>query len=147
MILVTTFPRSTTPRQRMCSQRQIVSRQPTLLPTDTTYTPQPPHRPRLSLFVFFPLPLIQCPLACGREDSSTALSITTLLRELTRKGMIVVCSIHQPRSSIFSVFDKVLFLNKGKTVYYGEQCSAVNYFTGLGGYYSSRAIFIFSWVV
>eukprot|EP00904_Undaria_pinnatifida_P003909 jgi/Undpi1/13519/HiC_scaffold_8.g03178.m1 len=65
-------------------------------------------------------------------DSSTALTIITLLNELTRKGMIVVCSIHQPRSNIFSEFHKVLLLNKGKTVYYGGRSSIVKYFGSLG---------------
>ncbi|CAM9433449.1 unnamed protein product [Ascophyllum nodosum] len=46
--------------------------------------------------------------------------------------MIVVCSIHQPRSNIFSLFDKVLLLNKGKTVYYGARGSIVKYFETLG---------------
>lgn len=55
-----------------------------------------------------------------------------MLRTLTRKGMIVVCSIHQPRSNIFSEFDKVLLLNKGKTVYYGARSSIVTYFQALG---------------
>lgn len=68
----------------------------------------------------------------GREDSSTALSITHVLRTLTGKGMIVVCSIHQPRSNIFSEFDKVLLLSKGKPVFYGARSSIVNYFQTLG---------------
>lgn len=67
-----------------------------------------------------------------REDSSTALSIISLLDKLTQKGMIVVCSIHQPRSNIFSEFDKVLLLNKGKTVYYGGRSSIAMYFHSLG---------------
>eukprot|EP00904_Undaria_pinnatifida_P003908 jgi/Undpi1/13518/HiC_scaffold_8.g03177.m1 len=65
-------------------------------------------------------------------DSSTALTIITLLNQLTQKGMIVVCSIHQPRSNIFSEFHKVLLLNKGKTVFYGGRSSIVKYFSGLG---------------
>eukprot|EP00903_Cladosiphon_okamuranus_P006188 g6085.t1 len=65
-------------------------------------------------------------------DATTALSITQVLRTLTRKGMIVVCSIHQPRSNIFSEFDKVLLLNKGRTVYYGARSSIVTYFEALG---------------
>lgn len=55
-----------------------------------------------------------------------------MLRTLTRKGMIVVCSIHQPRSNIFSEFDKVLLLNKGNTVYYGSRSTIVKYFEALG---------------
>lgn len=66
------------------------------------------------------------------KDSSTALSIITLLKTITLKGMIVVCSIHQPRSNIFSEFDKVLLLSKGKTAYYGARGSIVKYFLTIG---------------
>ena len=80
-----------------------------------------------SLVLSFPPKLIGL-----RQDSSTALSIITLLNKLAQKGMIVVCSIHPPRSHIFSEFDKVLLLNKGKTVYYGGRSSIVKYFHSLG---------------
>ena len=43
-------------------------------------------------------------------DSSTALSIVTLLNQLARGGMIVVCSIHQPRANIFSQVHEQLHL-------------------------------------
>lgn len=65
-------------------------------------------------------------------DSSTALSIITLLNALARGGMIVICSIHQPRANIFSQFSKVLLLMKGRTAYYGQQRDMVDYFTRLG---------------
>lgn len=65
-------------------------------------------------------------------DSTTALSIISLLHSLGQKGMIVVCSIHQPRSNIFSVFDKLLLLDKGRTVYYGARRSVVQYFRSIG---------------
>lgn len=66
------------------------------------------------------------------SDSSTALSIMRLLQGMAKKGMIILCSIHQPRTSIFSVFDKVLLLDKGRTVYYGARESVVSYFNGVG---------------
>mmetsp|Transcript_10082 Transcript_10082/g.15181 ORF Transcript_10082/g.15181 Transcript_10082/m.15181 type:complete len:661 (+) Transcript_10082:84-2066(+) len=65
-------------------------------------------------------------------DSSTALSIVSLLRVLAKEGMIVVCSIHQPRSNIFSQFDKVMLLKKGRTAYYGKQSKIVSYFENMG---------------
>ncbi|KAG5177382.1 ATP-binding cassette superfamily [Tribonema minus] len=65
-------------------------------------------------------------------DSSTALSIVTLLHQLARGGVIVVCSIHQPRANIFNQFDKVLLLVKGRIAYYGRQRDMVPYFSGLG---------------
>lgn len=77
-----------------------------------------------------------------QQDSSTALSITQVLRTLTAKGMIVVCSIHQPRSNIFSEFDKVLLLNKGRTVYYGRRSSIVSYFGSLGTPRYTRSLLV-----
>ena len=46
--------------------------------------------------------------------------------------MIVVCSIHQPRSNIFSAFDKVMLLKKGRMAYYGPRSSVVKYFEKIG---------------
>ncbi|CAN0344284.1 unnamed protein product, partial [Phaeothamnion confervicola] len=65
-------------------------------------------------------------------DASTALSIAALLSALAKQGMIVICSIHQPRSNIFSKFDKLLLLAKGRTVYYGQRAKAVPYLANLG---------------
>ena len=66
------------------------------------------------------------------KDSSTALTVINILRKLTKEGMIVICSIHQPRSNIFCVFDKVLLLRKGRNVFYGPRRSIAKYFERLG---------------
>jgi ABC-type multidrug transport system ATPase subunit len=38
-------------------------------------------------------------------DSSTALAVLELLEKIASKGVNVVCTIHQPSSEIFSIFD------------------------------------------
>ncbi|CAN0455105.1 unnamed protein product, partial [Discosporangium mesarthrocarpum] len=38
----------------------------------------------------------------------------------------------QPRSNIFSKFDKVLLLDKGQTIYYGRRDTILPYFKHLG---------------
>jgi ABC-type multidrug transport system ATPase subunit len=43
-----------------------------------------------------------------------------------------ICTIHQPRSDIFHLFDSVLLLSKGKMVYYGETKEVTGYFQSLG---------------
>lgn len=54
-------------------------------------------------------------------DSQTAWSICTLLRKLTDNGQAVLCTIHQPSSQLFCMFDRLLLLNRqGETVYFGE---------------------------
>src|SRR6202035_4697585 len=46
--------------------------------------------------------------------------------------MIVVASIHQPSTSTLLLFDKVLLLSEGKTVYYGPPSSSNDYFAAHG---------------
>ena len=46
--------------------------------------------------------------------------------------MIIVASIHQPSTSTLLLFDNVLLLSQGKTVYYGPPGASNNYFTALG---------------
>jgi ABC-type multidrug transport system ATPase subunit len=36
--------------------------------------------------------------------------------------------IHQPRSSIFSMFDELLLISEGRLIYYGPAADAVSYF-------------------
>jgi hypothetical protein len=53
------------------------------------------------------------------------------LRDLARNGRTVVCTIHQPRSSIFAMFDQLMLLTDGRLVYIGDAHGAVGYFETL----------------
>ncbi|KAI9167952.1 ABC multidrug transporter C [Paramyrothecium foliicola] len=54
-------------------------------------------------------------------DSQTAWSICTLLRKLANHGQAILCTIHQPSSQLFQMFDRLLLLsNDGETAYFGE---------------------------
>ena len=54
-------------------------------------------------------------------DATTALSLVRTLKNLAvNNGQAVVSVIHQPRSSIFELFDSLLLLSKGRTVYNGN---------------------------
>jgi len=60
-------------------------------------------------------------------DSFQAQNVMTTLRELACAGHTVVCSIHQPRSSIYQQIDKVILMSSGHTAYYGPggaKCAA-----------------------
>jgi len=46
--------------------------------------------------------------------------------------MIVVASIHQPSTSTFLLFDNVLLLSQGQTVYYGPPAQSLSYLSSLG---------------
>lgn len=70
-------------------------------------------------------------------DSQTAWSICMLLRKLADNGQAILCTIHQPSSQLFQIFDRLLLLEKGgKTLYFGDigqhASAMVNYFTRNG---------------
>eukprot|EP00930_Biecheleria_cincta_P065763 TRINITY_DN5164_c0_g1_i7.p1 TRINITY_DN5164_c0_g1~~TRINITY_DN5164_c0_g1_i7.p1 ORF type:complete len:716 (+),score=113.90 TRINITY_DN5164_c0_g1_i7:64-2211(+) len=66
-------------------------------------------------------------------DATTAQSIIQSLKHLTTIGMTVIMVIHQPRYSLFTLFDEVLLLGVGgRTVYQGPSQGALPYFQGIG---------------
>ena len=66
-------------------------------------------------------------------DAFQALNVMQLLGTLSRtRGRTVVVSIHQPRSSIYALFDRLLLLASGHVMYSGEAAKAIDYFTTLG---------------
>ncbi|EGC38233.1 hypothetical protein DICPUDRAFT_76201 [Dictyostelium purpureum] len=53
-------------------------------------------------------------------DSSSALKVMNLIKKIASSGRSVICTIHQPSTTIFKKFDHLLLLKKGgETVYFG----------------------------
>jgi ABC-type multidrug transport system ATPase subunit len=66
-------------------------------------------------------------------DAFQAERVMQTLRQLAQEGHTVVCSIHQPRGSIYSKFDDLILLSSGAVVYAGAaQDHALAYFADLG---------------
>mmetsp|Transcript_11933 Transcript_11933/g.11934 ORF Transcript_11933/g.11934 Transcript_11933/m.11934 type:complete len:156 (+) Transcript_11933:492-959(+) len=65
-------------------------------------------------------------------DSFTANKIVRLLVNQSRQGRTVIATIHQPSSSTFALFDRLILLMDGHLIYQGKADQAVNYFQGLG---------------
>jgi hypothetical protein len=66
-------------------------------------------------------------------DSSSASALLSILIDLARKGgKTVVTSIHQPNSSAFRKFDRLMLLADGCTVYYGTPMDSLHYLGNLG---------------
>ena len=62
-------------------------------------------------------------------SSNDSEKVMWLLRDLARKGKLVVAIIHQPSSDIFKLFDKLWILDKGGyPIYNGNPIDAVVYF-------------------
>ncbi|KAM8947213.1 ATP-binding cassette sub-family G member 8 [Pelodytes ibericus] len=65
-------------------------------------------------------------------DSFTAHNLVITLSRLARGNRLVILSIHQPRSDIFQLFDLVLLLSSGTTIYSGTAKDMVQYFSSIG---------------
>jgi ABC-type multidrug transport system ATPase subunit len=57
--------------------------------------------------------VIYCDEPTSGLDSFQAQRVMQLLKDLTEKGTTVVTSIHQPRASIYSMFDEITLLSEG----------------------------------
>ncbi|RDX58457.1 ABC transporter G family member 15 [Mucuna pruriens] len=53
-------------------------------------------------------------------DSASAFYVIQALCHIAYNGKIVIFSIHQPSSEIFNLFDDLLLLSNGETIYFGE---------------------------
>ncbi|XP_070544521.1 broad substrate specificity ATP-binding cassette transporter ABCG2-like isoform X2 [Ptychodera flava] len=65
-------------------------------------------------------------------DASTANAVMLLLYRLARNGRTVILSIHQPRYTIYRLFDTLHLLSLGETVYHGPNDQSLDYFSRLG---------------
>jgi ABC-type multidrug transport system ATPase subunit len=65
-------------------------------------------------------------------DSSTALHVIQMLRKEANRGMSIIATIHQPSSQIIHLFDKVIVMAEGHTIYQGQASHVNNYFAKFG---------------
>ncbi|XP_053260077.1 broad substrate specificity ATP-binding cassette transporter ABCG2-like isoform X1 [Podarcis raffonei] len=65
-------------------------------------------------------------------DASTANAVLLLLKKMAVQGRTIIFSIHQPRYSIYKLFDSLTLLAAGRLLYHGPCENALPYFKGLG---------------
>ncbi|KAK5608465.1 ATP-binding cassette sub- G member 2 [Crenichthys baileyi] len=65
-------------------------------------------------------------------DASTANSVLLLLKRMASHGRTIIMSIHQPRYSIYRLFDTLTLLVGGRTVYHGPAPNTLDYFANIG---------------
>ncbi|GFZ21464.1 ABC-2 type transporter family protein [Actinidia rufa] len=58
-------------------------------------------------------------LGLGSLDAFQAEKVMETLRQLAQDGHTVICSIHQPRGSVYAKFDDIVLLTEGALVYAG----------------------------
>ncbi|KAI6229296.1 ABC transporter domain-containing protein [Aphelenchoides besseyi] len=77
-------------------------------------------------------PLLFCDEPTTGLDSSKAESVVNVMRKLAESGHTIICTIHQPSSSIFRKFDKVMFLANGRLAYFGTPTTSIKVFASFG---------------
>jgi hypothetical protein len=66
-------------------------------------------------------------------DTFKAYKVVKILDVLARTyGRTIVCTIHQPSSEIFHLFDDLILLADGQVMYHGPVEQTVDYFAKLG---------------
>jgi len=65
-------------------------------------------------------------------DAFQAQNVMESLWTLAGNGRTVLSTIHQPRSSIYKMFDLLLLLSEGKCIYYGSAAEATGWFADGG---------------
>ena len=60
-------------------------------------------------------------------DATTAEALISTLRDLADMGHSIAVVIHQPRTTIYNMFDHLLMLSKGHTIYNGAPSKARSY--------------------
>ncbi|CAG9785456.1 unnamed protein product [Diatraea saccharalis] len=65
-------------------------------------------------------------------DSSTSVQCIEMLKNLARDGRTIVCTIHQPTASVYSMFDQVYILADGLCIYHGSSANTVPYLASVG---------------
>ena len=65
-------------------------------------------------------------------DIVAALQCTKILKNQSKMRRTIVCTIHQPSSAIYEMFDHVYLLAGGRCVYQGDPMKIVNFFSKVG---------------
>ncbi|XP_017667122.1 PREDICTED: ATP-binding cassette sub-family G member 5 isoform X1 [Lepidothrix coronata] len=65
-------------------------------------------------------------------DCLTANQLVLLLSELAHRDRIVILTIHQPRSELFRLFDKIAIMSFGEMVFCGNPMEMITFFSDCG---------------
>ena len=65
-------------------------------------------------------------------DSYSATQCVDILRKVCKAGAVVICTIHQPSSKIFSMFQHCILMSDGRVLYQGNVDEMGSYFGSKG---------------
>ena len=61
-------------------------------------------------------------------DSFLALTVVESMKNIAEQGKTIICTIHQPSSEIFEMFDRLCLLAEGRLAYFGDLNKAYDFF-------------------
>lgn len=73
--------------------------------------------------------LMFCDEPTSGLDSFMAQNVVQVLKGLAQTGKTVVCTIHQPSSELYSMFDKLLLMAEGRVAFLGTPEEASMFFS------------------
>ncbi len=56
--------------------------------------------------------------------SAAAYFVVQTLKNLAKDGRTLISAIHQPSSEVFELFDSLILLSSGQTIFFGDRASA-----------------------
>eukprot|EP01088_Endostelium_zonatum_P004076 TRINITY_DN1528_c0_g1_i2.p1 TRINITY_DN1528_c0_g1~~TRINITY_DN1528_c0_g1_i2.p1 ORF type:complete len:666 (-),score=138.17 TRINITY_DN1528_c0_g1_i2:22-2019(-) len=66
-------------------------------------------------------------------DSVTALAVMKIMKDLARsEKTTIICTIHQPSTKLFKLFDDLMVLKAGQIVYHGPVSKVLDYYSNAG---------------
>ena len=74
-------------------------------------------------------PLLFCDEPTSGLDSYMAQNVVMVLKSLAAAGKTILCTIHQPNSIVFDLFDRVLLMAEGRLAYLGYTQEAPAFFS------------------
>ncbi|KAK3882732.1 hypothetical protein Pcinc_012937 [Petrolisthes cinctipes] len=77
-------------------------------------------------------PLLFCDEPTTGLDSYNARKLVRLMKDMATRGKTIICTIHQPSSEVFAMFDKLLLLAEGRVAYMGSSAGALEFLDSLG---------------
>ncbi|CAF0914230.1 unnamed protein product [Brachionus calyciflorus] len=77
-------------------------------------------------------PLLFCDEPTSGLDSSMAYSLVASMRQLADSGKTIICTIHQPTSQTFEMFDTIILLAEGRIAFIGPTHVAPHFFSRTG---------------
>ena len=62
-------------------------------------------------------------------DSFLAEQVVLSLRTMARNGRTLICTIHQPSSEVYAMFDRVCYMARGQVAFFGSRDESLEYFS------------------